>query len=181
MVFGSLEGRLPWRICLHHLWAKQKAGCFVFSSAASSREAETRHACRQSKIPHLQGLEPRSGGARESIILPLENTLHELCAASPEDFIADIIRVHSKNSWFTYLTPPCLRAFVRASPSAQPRKAFSDRINRIWKIPPNHLPSKKNDFVALSPSALTDTPLQDGSRRQPLQFPLLAQGLLCIN
>jgi hypothetical protein len=74
-------------------------------------------------------------GARESIILLLENTLHKFCSASAEDFIADIIRVHSKNSWFTYLTPPCLRASVRASRSAQPRGAFLDRINRIWKIP----------------------------------------------
>jgi len=75
--------------------------------------------------------------------LLLENTLHKLCAASSEDFIADIIRVHSKNSWFTYLTPPCLRASVRASPPAQPRKAFLDRISEFGKFPNNHLSPKK--------------------------------------
>lgn len=57
---------------MHHLWAKQKARCFVFSSSASSREAETRHACRQSKIPHLQGLEPIGGGVCRSMRLLLD-------------------------------------------------------------------------------------------------------------
>jgi hypothetical protein len=109
-----------------------------------------------------------------------------LCAASPEEFIADIIRVHSKNSWFTYLTPPRLRASLIASRSAQARGAFLDRINRIRKIPPNHLPSKKNDFAvtdfaALSPSALTDTPLQHRAWHEDcsaLPVPLILQPII---
>ena len=81
--------------------------------------------------------------------LLLDTCFHEWGAASPEDFTASIIRVHSENSWFKNpskdsalpeykalqviplsVSPP-LRESLSLCPTTE---AFLDRIYRIWEI-----------------------------------------------
>jgi hypothetical protein len=92
------------------------AGRIVFATATSIRGEEIRHAFRQSKISYRQELECLGGGACESLKLLFDTLSRKWGAASPEDFLAGIIRVHSEI--FVFIRKFVVQIF---SPSVSPR------------------------------------------------------------